>query len=469
MNGVPERVPDRGADLSQAPATTVRWRILAILFAYSFMSWFNRVSMAVARDLVIMKEYKLSETQAGAVDSAFLFPYAIFMTPGGWFVDRFGPWKALVWMGFGSALFGALTGMLGWFIFSGGLLWLGLMGIRALMGICTTPIYPASGQVIARWFPFPQQAFCNGLVIGAALVGVSSTFYGFGSLVDWLGWQTAFVITGAVTALLGLLWTTYATNRPGQHGSVNAAEIRLIAAGQPNPAPGQATSAAGTEAAGAYPIELPDLAKTYVPPAAHWGSLLRNRSLVLLTCTYAAVGYFEYLFYFWIHHYFEKVLQFTEDDSRLASTIANSAMAVGMFLGGWLADRAIRKLGHRLGRAIVPVAGMTVSAAFLTLGFLSEQPQWVVVWFSLAMAAVGASEGPVWATAIELGGRRGGTSAGIVNTGGNVAGALSPVITPAVGVTFGWDYAMALASVICLVGAVLWFWIDPAERCPEDV
>ena len=33
--------------------SAVRWQILALLMAFSFMSWFNRVSMAVAYDTKI--------------------------------------------------------------------------------------------------------------------------------------------------------------------------------------------------------------------------------------------------------------------------------------------------------------------------------------------------------------------------------------------------------------------------------
>ncbi len=93
--------------LNDAP-TRVRWRILALLLAYSFLSWFNRVSMSAAADERIMKQYDISPEQMGVVYSAFLFVYALFMTPGGWFIDRFGPRLALIVMGFGSALFGVL-------------------------------------------------------------------------------------------------------------------------------------------------------------------------------------------------------------------------------------------------------------------------------------------------------------------------------------------------------------------------
>src|SRR5438874_8862962 len=93
--------------------TSVRWRILALLLAFSFMSWFNRVSMSVAYDERIRAERGISEEVIGYVYSALLFAYMVCMTPGGWFADRYGARLALTVMGLGSALFVILTGAVG--------------------------------------------------------------------------------------------------------------------------------------------------------------------------------------------------------------------------------------------------------------------------------------------------------------------------------------------------------------------
>src|SRR5436853_6641092 len=89
------------------------WRTVSLLIAFSFMSWFNRVSMAVAYDTKIGPEEGVSEEAIGAVYSAFFLSYLLFMTPGGWFIDRFGAIRALLIMGLGSGLFGALTSCAG--------------------------------------------------------------------------------------------------------------------------------------------------------------------------------------------------------------------------------------------------------------------------------------------------------------------------------------------------------------------
>ena len=198
-------------------------------------------------------------------------------------------------------------------------------------------------------------------------------------------------------------------------------------------------------------------------------SLLRNRSLVLLTFSYAAVGYFEYLFFYWLQHYLKKVVGLDEHAARLYATICTLSMGAGMLLGGWLADRSQTRFGLRRGRALVPMTTMILGAVFLGLGLMANEVWWVVPCFALAMAAGGACEGPCWNTAVELGGRRGGAAAGIFNTGGNILGAFSTVITPLVSNSpyFNWQISFGLGCVVSLVGALLWLGIDPAERVGE--
>ena len=262
-------------------------------------------------------------------------------------------------------------------------------------------------------------------------------------MVDEFGWPLSFVVAGAVTGLVAVGWVAYARDEPGHHSGVNKAEKALVCPDAVLAAPGSVK-----------------------PP---WTDLLRNRSLMALTLSYAAVGYFQYLFFFWTHHYFDEILKVGEQKSRYYTTIVNLAMAAGMAGGGFLSDRLQRRLGLRVGRALVPIVAMLAAAGFLALGLQTTDPAWIVVWFALALGSLGMSEGPFWATAIELGGPRGATAAGVVNTGGNVGGLIAPVLTPWVEEMLPrsmdpldrWKLAIGIGAVVAFLGAGLWCWIDP--------
>src|SRR5436190_182618 len=345
---------------------TIRWRILALLMALCFISHFNRASMASAGDERIMKQFGISTEQMGVVYSAFLVVYTVFMIPGGFFIDRFGPRIALAGMGIGTAVFCAFTGMVGLGFIAAGQVWLSLLIVRSLMGLLTTPLHPASARAVANWFPLQQRALAND-------AGAGST--GF-------------------------------------------------------------------------------------------GHLLRNRSLLLLTLSYAAVGYFQYLFFYWMHYYFDEVVHMGKTESRFYSGMPNLAMAICMPLGGWLTDKAQKLLGQTTGRTLVPRIGMAASAALLLFGIFATQPFWIVLWFTLSLGILGLCEGAFWTTAVELGGTRGGTAAAIMNTGGNGIGLLAPVVTPWVSAKLGWVWGIGLGAFVALAGAVCWFWIEPRRGAP---
>jgi ACS family glucarate transporter-like MFS transporter len=321
------------------------------------------------------------------------------------------------------------------------------------MGLFTAPIYPASGRAVGHWMPPYGRASANGLITGAALVGNASSFLILGDLIERLDWPAALAISALLTALVSLLWMFVAKDHPEQHPRLNKAELRLI-----------------TDDATPAPPEPPASA-TPPKPSVAWRELLANRSLLLLTLSYAAVGYFEYLFFFWMHHYFLDVLHLSKPVSRYYTCIALLSMAAGMVCGGWLSDRLQRSFGRRWARLSVAAGGMFAGGVLLVIGLSTDEPAWIVLWFALALAAVGASEGPFWTTAIELGNRQSGAAFGIFNTGGNVGGLLAPTVTPFVCLhlpatldeLLRWKIAISLGALVCFLGAVLWWRIDPEE------
>src|SRR5262249_32805961 len=160
----------------------------------------------LAADERIMPRFGITPTQMGLVYSAFLLAYTIGMVPGGLAIDRFGPRLALMGMLLLTGLFGALTGAVGFAVGPAGPLWVSLLLVRSLMGFCTAPLHPGCARTVGFWVPGPRQGLANGLAVGAALVGVASTYKLFGWLIDRFDWPVAFMVTGGATIILGLVW-----------------------------------------------------------------------------------------------------------------------------------------------------------------------------------------------------------------------------------------------------------------------
>jgi len=415
-------------------SSAIRWRIVALLMAISFLCLFNRISISVAGAERLMQEYEITEVQMGMVYSSYLLVYTLFMLPGGWLIDRYGTKAALAAMGIGAGCCVILTGMVG-ILAAPALVLYSLLVIRGMTGMFSVPMFPAAARTIAIWLPPENRSLANGLVTAAALLGVAGTYYIFGAMMEQLDWPMAFIVSGLVTLGVTAVWIGYARSRPGDHAGVSAQELLLIHRNSTEP--------------------------LQVASSAPWHALLLNRSLMLLTLSYAMAGYFQYVFFHWSQYYFKEVLKLTVDQSRFYATLPNLAMAAGMFAGGWIADDLCRRLGPQRGRALVCVTGLLAGALFLGLGVMATDKNWIVLWFSCAMGAVGMTEGPFWVTAVELGGKQGGASAAIFNTGGNLGGMLAPVVTPWLSTYFGWHGAVSAAGLFCVVGGVLWIFIRP--------
>lgn len=80
---------------------------------------------------------------------------------------------------------------------------------------------------------------------------------------------------------------------------------------------------------------------------------------------------------------------------------------------------------------------------------------------SLALGFASASDGPFWATAIDLGRGKVGASSAIMNPCGNIGGFLAPILTPLIAGYAGWSWGLYFGAGVVLVGAIAWFLIDP--------
>ncbi len=422
----------------------VQWRVLLLLMMFSFVGYINRVGMSVAGAEKLMKEYNISEPQMGAVYSSFLLVYTLLMIPGGWLIEKVGPRWALGWMGIGTAVLATLTGLPGWGLFPAMAAFPLLLVVRGALGAVTVPMYPGSARAISLWIPPNSRAWGNGMVTSAALLGNAATYSLFGPLMDWLTWPGAFLVLGLATAVLTSVWLLTTTDGP----SIPAA--KPIAAGPDNGGPPIGMSASPAEPRFQGILGLI--------------SQLRDRNLALLSISYGAYSYFQYLFFYWVEHYFLEILELSKELSRFNSMVVSLAMALGMIVGGFLSDRLQAMWEVRRGRAVVAICGMIACTIFAVVGVHTKNPNLVVTFFALAMGTLGMCEGPFWTTAVDLGGRRGGLAAAILNTGGNFVGALAPLATPVFAKYFSWQAGIELACGICALGAVLWLWIRPEAK-----
>lgn len=177
--------------------------------------------------------------------------------------------------------------------------------------------------------------------------------------------------------------------------------------------------------------------------------------------------YFCYVYTFWI---FLSWMPTYLVESRGFSLLAGGmfaglpllAGAVTNTLGGWISDRLSATRGLRFGRRTTAIAGFVAGVIFIVPGAITANPYLAITCLTLAAAGLEFTTGVSWAVTIDVGHEYAGTVSALMNTFGNLGGALSPVIFGMfVQWTGRWELPFLIAGALCVVAALCWFRIDP--------
>ncbi len=411
------------------PSSWLRWSIVVRLMALAGLAHFNRIAISVAGAEVFTGEGGISATRMGWVYTAFLIVYTLGMIPAGWLIDRIGPVRALTALGLVMGTFAGLTGALGLVTLSPLQLWIWLLVIRSIAGLGNTPLHPGAAHVVADVMPPSRQATANGMVTAGALIGIAFCYPVFGLLIDLLTWPWAFFVSGAALFGFGVVWHLTVSRQVPSHTP--------------------ALKSAWTDS------------RPSVQAPVDW-SLLYRRELWLISLSYTAFGYFQYLFFYWMDYYLKDVLHVDKVDARNDSFWITLAQGAGMVLGGLCTDTTCRWIGVARGRQVIVMTGMGMGAVGALVAVSVQSELHVVLALAASMGALGMCEGVFWTTATDIGGRNRGLVAAFMNAFGNAGGLVSPTLTPVLAQSsLGWPGAITVACAIVAAGGFVWWWITP--------
>ena len=129
-------------------------------------------------------------------------------------------------------------------------------------------------------------------------------------------------------------------------------------------------------------------------------------------------------------------------------------MAKGGILGELWAFMKVRKKWWLLPIVVV----MVLVGALLVSGAQAPNPYIAVTLLALCFGFTQFTEGPFWAATTFAAGPNTAAATGVLNTGGNIAGFLAPVVGLMVD-RLGWMPTLASGSVFAVIGALLWLFV----------
>jgi MFS transporter, ACS family, glucarate transporter len=416
--------------VDSARPTRVRYIVLSLTVAVYMITYMDRVIISTAAPS-IQKEFGFSLVTMGWIFSVFQFGYALFQIPGGWLGDRFGPRRALSGVVVWWSLFTAASATM----WSAG----SMLICRFLFGVGEAGAFPIATRSLSRWLLPAERGRAQGLTHAGARLGGAITPVLVVFLISSFGWRAPFFIFSVIGLAWAALWFWFYRDTPAEHSSVNKAERDLIG------------TALGTAPARGSSIP--------------WRQLLCNGQVWLLCAMYFCYAYSLGLFLTWFPKYLADAREFDLQRMGLYASLPLMAGVVGDVAGGWLSDHWLSRSGNlKLARRIVAMVGFAIAAVTIPLATLASDPMASVGCFCAAVVGLELTVGVSWAVTLDIGGDCAGSVSAVMNTFGNLGGAIASALTGYVVAYRGWTPAFLIPSVLSLVAAMLFLRIDASRR-----
>lgn len=428
--------------VTNIPPTRARLILVAWLCGLSGILYLDRICMGQAV-VPIQAELGLSNSQMSLVLMSFTLAYGLFAVPAGRWGDRTGPRSVLgqtvLWWSVFTALTGAATGLLT------------LILVRFLFGAAEAGAYPNTAKVISRWFPVEERGRVQGVMLAFAQFGAVLAPAATAHLIDIAGWRWAFLVYGSIGVVWAVGFWVWFRNDPATHGGVNEAELAVIRAGIPADAP------------------------TADPGPVPWGAVFANRGVIVLSIIMVFGAFYTYFFYSWFQKYLNATRGVGNAEAGRLTSLVMAGSAVGMLLGGWLADRVSRSSDPVRARRHLGVVCFLGAAACLFLGVRQEDALALASLWGLSFFAMHITLPNWWSVAIPQAGRHTATIFGLMN-GLGVLGAMAS--QGFVGVFADWQGSRGLSGreqwdpifdvyVCVLLGNAVAWWLYRFTPLPE--
>ena len=412
-------------------ATRVRYRVVALATGLAMITHLDRACLATLAPGII-RDLGLTTVQMGYVFTVFQLAYAVFEIPTAWWADRRGTRSVLARIVSWWSLMTIATGA----AFTYPILLL----IRFLFGVGEAGAWPCAARTFSRWIPADERGTVQGVFFaGAHLVGGLTPVMVLWML-TFLTWRQIFFCFGTIGLVWVAIWYTWFRDDPSMHPGVNADELRTIVQ-QRLPDSGHAGGG-----------------------ARYWRSLIGSRNMIALSIMYIPNCMIFYFCITWLPTYLKQRHGFDAGSLGLFAGLPLLVSMPGDLLGGVATDRLVARVGLRLGRTGLGAAAYVIAGIALLVAARSSTP---VLAASLIAAATGLTMftlGAAWGTVIEVGREHVSVVGATMNSTGNLAAMLNPLIVAYSVQWFGnWDVPLYLMGGLFLVGAFCWTLVDPAK------
>jgi ACS family glucarate transporter-like MFS transporter len=429
MNTIPVSEPIVGV---ARPGIKKRYLVIGILSALAIITYLDRTSISVA-GARITEDLHLTETQFGWLQAAFSIAYGIFQIPMGILGDRKGVRGVLLGIVVWWSLFTFLTGLSSTFAV--------LLVVRFLFAVGEAGAFPNISIAISKWFPAQERARAQGYIWMFSRVGAALSPLIIVPVQRAYGWHAVFYLFGIIGIIWGVVWFFWFRENPAQMPGISEKEVMEIEANRK--------------------------IKKVTQPLS-FRKLLRNKNLWALVMMYFLYMFGAYFFLSWLPKYLRQGRGFSESEMGFFSSMPFVLGAVGCFLGGYLSDIFVKRIGLKWGRRVIGLSGLLLAGSCMIAAALSANNHVAVVFLSLGLAFKDLTLPVSWTVASEIGGKHAGAISGSMHMFGQIG---STIMTLGFGYivseTHNWNLPIILIGVLVIGSGLLWLLIDAGKPVGE--
>ena len=425
--------------------THARYYILFMITLVLTLATGDRATLSVAGP-EMQKELGISAVEIGYLFSAFSWAYVISMTPAGWVADKIGSKRAMF---LGILLWSVMTVLMGLVSYITFVV-PALLILRFLLGVCESPVGPSAGRIIAAWFPSQERGVAGAIFNSAQYASLAI----FTPLMAWLchafGWDHVFIVMGVIGIVIAFCWSKF-FHVPTKHPGINNEEMEYLKEG------------------GAL-VEL-DTVPSIKDERKRAGlqeiaQLFKSRMLIGIFIGQYCISAITWFFMTWFPIYLVKERGMSILQAGFMASVPAICGLVGGILSGFFSDWLLRKTNNlSLARKVPITIGLTMSASMILCNYVGSE---ALVMFLMSAAFFGKGFGSLgWAVVADTAPKEIiGTTGGLFNSLGNIAGIVTPVV-----IGYILQETNSLANALVFVGThgiiavcSYWFIVGKIER-----
>ena len=370
--------------MNQTTIGKYRWTICSLLFFATTVNYLDRqVLSLLAPDL--SKEFGWTNSDYANITAVFQFVYAISMLFAGRIIDKLGTksgysWAIIIWsIGAIMHAYSIFTGQ----VFSNILTLVGLAAVpvsiagfmisRAVLAIGEAGNFPAAIRATAEYFPKRERSFATGIFNSGANIGAILAPLTVPWVAKQWGWETAFILIGALGFAWLIFWRIY-YEKPENQKRLSSQELEYI----------------NIDAADEI-VSSSDKVKV------SWTKLLGYKQTWAFAFGKFMTDGVWWFFLFWLPKYLEAQYGMVKTEIMLPLAVLYSMTMFGSIGGGWFPMYFIKK-------GFSPYDGRMKAMlliAFFPLVVLAAQPLGsYTFWIPVILIGIGASAHQAWSANI---------------------------------------------------------------------